>query len=421
MASNAPSQDGDSFEVFMILTLLIIGAFMLLYTYQFHWIAFIWKALRIAEFWLVKWMPDWVPFWGSLELDRAYHWLISTPSRTMSAAFISKFDHHFAKWFMWIPGAIIILIGMRFNLKREKLSSKYNIESLLSRQADFFPQAAPYVTSHPELAELRFRRAGTENTRYSMALSPADFCRMVPPPGLEKDAKKDASLAKPIWDGYDEIDTLLAQKAFEKQLGKRYSGLASLSPLERKLYDALVPRLACPDAYALKFAFAAAADLIPEEVRQTYLDHTITADAGIRKKIQEFVDAKRKKNPDFRLDEQSLRSLALSKGLESALRARWGEVLMRRHAYSRTGLMTMLQEARNTGNLASNELEWLKPEDRTLWYCMATVGRKTAFIECAGVYAHWLLECLCDFPVPEPDVTEAVESLYIALKIKRSV
>jgi intracellular multiplication protein IcmP len=80
--------------------------------------------------------------------------------------------------------------------------------------------------------------------------------------------------------------------------------------------------------------------------------------------------------------------------------------------------MSLLTEARKSGVVAPVEFSWIKGEDRVLWYCLHSVGRKTPFVEGAGAFAHWEVERLVQRPLTRPEVHAAVEALLAALDLR---
>lgn len=92
--------------------------------------------------------------------------------------------------------------------------------------------------------------------------------------------------------------------------------------------------------------------------------------------------------------------------------------VMRRHAFIRTGLMSLLEECRKGGEFASLRFREIKGKDRTLWYTLSSVGRRTPFTECAGVYAHWMMEKHVDRALTRPETTEAVEALAESIGVE---
>ena len=87
-----------------------------------------------------------------------------------------------------------------------------------------------------------------------------------------------------------------------------------------------------------------------------------------------------------------------------------------RHAYVGSIMARLLEIARSDGVLASAEFLWLKPLDRRMWYMLNSVGRPTAVIEVAGLFAHWLAEKKLGCALRVPTVKMAVEALEADIK-----
>lgn len=85
------------------------------------------------------------------------------------------------------------------------------------------------------------------------------------------------------------------------------------------------------------------------------------------------------------------------------------------HAYVITMMASMLEAARLDGVLATAEFIWLKAVDRRLWYMLNSVGRKTAFPEVAGPFAHWHVEKRLRRPLKVPVVDTAVNAMDDAI------
>lgn len=88
------------------------------------------------------------------------------------------------------------------------------------------------------------------------------------------------------------------------------------------------------------------------------------------------------------------------------------------HAYLYTVFMDVLKAGRSTGIVANALFQWLKPIDRSLWYTLCNVGRKSVFAETAAVQAHFLAEKKLGSPIEQPMVDEAVSALDSAIKIR---
>lgn len=90
--------------------------------------------------------------------------------------------------------------------------------------------------------------------------------------------------------------------------------------------------------------------------------------------------------------------------------------VIQKHAYIFTVMAALLEAARDDGVLASADFLWLKPVDRRLWYILNNVGRQTAFVEVAGIFAHWQVEKALKQRSLVPMVDEAVKALEIGIK-----
>ena len=109
-----------------------------------------------------------------------------------------------------------------------------------------------------------------------------------------------------------------------------------------------------------------------------------------------------------------------TEGVEEAFNKLKGERCVQwafqRHAYEYTFMATLLEIARSDGVLASSEFLWLKPIDRPLWYMLNAVGRQTALVEVAGIFAHWLAEKKLGRRLKTPMVKESVNALENAVE-----
>ncbi|MDR1856864.1 MAG: hypothetical protein LBR22_06850 [Desulfovibrio sp.] len=90
--------------------------------------------------------------------------------------------------------------------------------------------------------------------------------------------------------------------------------------------------------------------------------------------------------------------------------------------YRNLMVLAMYRQARTKGVLATSEFIWLRPVDRPLFYLLNNCGRKVAWPEIAGAWAHFKAEDriaddddLCPEDMTEPLVDEAVKGLEESL------
>jgi intracellular multiplication protein IcmP len=67
--------------------------------------------------------------------------------------------------------------------------------------------------------------------------------------------------------------------------------------------------------------------------------------------------------------------------------------------------------AKEKGVLAPAEFLWLKSKDRTLWYALQNLGRKSFFIEGASAHYHWSIEHKVNKKIEFPVLDNLVDSL----------
>lgn len=90
--------------------------------------------------------------------------------------------------------------------------------------------------------------------------------------------------------------------------------------------------------------------------------------------------------------------------------------LEKRHAFTMTLMASMLEISRSDGVLATAEFLWLKPVDRRLWFTLNSVGRRTAVVEVAGIFAHWKAEKKVGRGLKTPMIKAAVDALDESLQ-----
>lgn len=91
------------------------------------------------------------------------------------------------------------------------------------------------------------------------------------------------------------------------------------------------------------------------------------------------------------------------------------QIILERHAYSRTVIVALFIQARRLGVLQPAEMRWMRFFDRELWYVLENIGRQAAFVEAAGVLSHYLYEVKTGVALAEPQLDKAVNGLEAAI------
>lgn len=134
--------------------------------------------------------------------------------------------------------------------------------------------------------------------------------------------------------------------------------------------------------------------------------------------------------PPFFRPARRARGYVLDTHLPGGLAGRMGTLLqdpraaafLRPHSFWRdTALLALYEAARTKVVLPTAEFIWLRPVNRQLWYLLNNLGRRTAWPETAGLWAHYMTETAISRVDPasrgieEPQVEEAVRALERAM------
>ncbi|MDF3055212.1 MAG: icmP [Gammaproteobacteria bacterium] len=240
-----------------------------------------------------------------------------------------------------------------------KFTHVFNMKTIKMLEKDNWPQITPVLKNDLVKEDI-------DKGPWAMAMTPIQFCKKYNL--LKEKMGKDGKPAQEVIPG-------AARQVFVMQLGPLWTDPNTL-PMHAK---------------ALFGAFAACGN--EDRASAFKLLHQIDISAGTGK-----------------LNFEGAEKL-FAKHMNSKLVLR----VLKKHAYVLTVFASMFNLARTDGVFAASEFLWLKPIDRKLWYMLNNVGRRTAFAEVAGPYAHWLAEKKWGAPLRSPMLDEAVKALAIAV------
>jgi intracellular multiplication protein IcmP len=254
---------------------------------------------------------------------------------------------------------MVVLIGLGVWMflynKTMRFRHNYNMQTLKKFEVENWPQITPVV-------DVDLLKKDVDQGPWAMAKLPIDFCKENNLLELTESAE-----GKKIW----ALKNGPAERLFVLQMGPLWQGVQAL-PIHMK---------------ALVVMFVARAHRDFKVTDELILQISKSAELG---------------QLDFTGVEELLLKYQDSKVIS------W---LEKRHAYVGTMMASLLQMARVEGVLATAEFLWLKPVDRRLWYLLNNVGRQTAVVEVAGLFAHWLAEKRLQRGLRTPMVKEAVVAL----------
>lgn len=285
------------------------------------------------------------------------HFMATADKRTVTFPKVGALSDEVGLWLRY--PVILILIGlaawMFFRNRSGRFQHSYSMDSLKKSEVTNWPQITPIVS-------LNLLKENLNEGPWAMAKLPLDFC------------KANDLLEITIGENNKKVWTIkpgLAERLFALQMGSLWKGADALPIHVKALLVAFVARghrdIKVADDLLIQIAKSSA--------------HGKLNFNGVEALLEKYKDSK------------------IIKWLE------------KRHAYVGTLMASLLEIARAEGVLATAEFLWLKPVDRRLWYMLNSVGRQTAVVEVAGLFAHWLAEKRFQRPLRTPMVKEAVTAL----------
>ena len=367
--SGGGQQQSDQTESFFWLLCLTIGVMLAVWWLKREWIIMpiFWMRIHEVNFLLLlvegwgkvaAWLP-WLhlPMPDVKGLVDVKEYMQTTPLEYITLHDFSGANKHIGLWFRYPTMAILVglAIFIYFRHANHRLTKNYTMEQLKKQGSENWPQITPVLS-------LDLLKEDLDEGPWAMAKLPLDFCKEHDMLTIGKSEE-----GKSVW----KLKMEPAHRVFALQIGMPWRGPSAL-PIHLK---------------ALLTIFLARA-LRQRDVADRFLKQ-IALSAGHGKL-------------DFTGVEEQLKLYQDAKPLK------WLET---RHAYVGTMLARLLEMSRIEGVLATAEFLWLKPVDRRMWYLLNNVGRQTAVVEVAGLFAHWMAEKKMNRPLRNPMVKEAVHAL----------
>lgn len=316
----------------------------------------VWRVLRYYQYSFLSYIPFIGP--STSDLPILLDWLQNTPSREVFFDSMWEIDQHYGRNFGVLLAALFFWIGVKRVRGNMGASGKeLGAESVIELLTPIFPHLQYIKDNNPVGKPLRWRPG--EDNQFAMPIQVFEFAEMQPPLGMEKTLTPEQLKAcRPIYEQ--------AEKDFFAAFDKS---------LARKAFEVQMgPPLAT---------------------------------------LKEFSESEKKAFYFFKK--------VLDKKLTKADSKKIIQRLEQKHGFVRTFLMGLFEEAKRLGIITTNDdLMPIMDSDRTLFWCLDSVGRDTPWIESAGPFVHKDMEDLVGIRITEPEVTEAVESLERYLKLDRA-
>ena len=245
---------------------------------------------------------------------------------------------------------------------------RMSLEMLMAEQAKSFPAIGPFLKFDPR--KLPFRAPGqpvpAQLPMFSEQLSPEEWL----------------AYHEIKWSG-SQLDYNKAYQALALQLGQRWQGPDKLPIHGQCLYAACALKVVRKRKDCEEMLNMMADSWTPEK--------GFRPSAKLKAKVRAVI-----KNP------------------------KTGGVLQKfadMHAFETTALLRCLMRAREEGGvLAPAEFLWLRGHDRTLWYPLNNLGRKSYSPEAAGALVHLTNELIAGQKIPTPRFDEVIRGLETYMK-----
>jgi intracellular multiplication protein IcmP len=249
-----------------------------------------------------------------------------------------------------------------------KYRRRMTLEDLIKEQARSFPAIAPFIKFNPLNMPYRVPGDPVPGTlpMFSEALSPEEWIAF-----------------HEIKVQNNQLDMNKAYQALALQLGKRWQGPLKLSMPAQGLYAAFALRHARKRKESEDLLNQLSLAWSPEKG----LDLPLKLKAQIRQII---------KNPKL--------GGALQKYTD-------------KHAFETTALLRALSRSREEGGvLAPASFLWLRGQDRTLWYPLNNLGRKSYHPEAVGALVHYTNELIAGQKIPTPRFEDVIKGIEAFLR-----
>lgn len=425
MSQQNPNESNDFFYLLVGITVAGFGLFL---SSNYSWLVFVWKWIKLAELSFFYILPDWFPIYGKLEIKSLFDFIYSQPYDLMHKDTVFKINDVLSGWVTWPFAVLVIYLGFKKSISSTKIDTIYDHNTLLDELSTIYPHLRPFVKDKPEFKPTRFDRDMPDETyEYGCALDPSDFALLSPALGLEKEAKKSNKFKAPIWDGDIGFDMDLAERSFLSQMGERFTGIKSLNETEKGVYDFFIRRMEINHVENIpKFKTYIASILKAPNSHKVNISKLTPPNQQIYKMLEgdinaEIALAKKKKKKLTRgefLDKRKILTYIKDGKYLNSIKEADAQDILASHAFISTGLLSLFGRARSVGVIDMGDLAWVKKTDRVLYYALSSHGRKVCFVECAGPFAHWLVELVIGEPLMNAEVTEAVTALKLELKMQ---
>ena len=409
MSQGSAEGQGGANDILLIVVAVIVLCMLLSWLFKDY---FIYGALWVA--WFKAWVSNFVV--PDPLLPKIMAGISNVDITTVGYGDAFEIVNRAGRYFAWPIGAFMAFVGFKVMVRStvDRYRRTFTLYSLLAQKAKHFPAVRPIVGLN--LLGQPLHKGPWAAAKSAIRLSLEQKLLYIVPPGLPDVPanRKGIRHIEPRKIDREKVDTFRLNRERTTQLMAHQLGFRLLNngiiQLKRwrswpKHYQALIA------VFLLRAApLDGDARVQSDELLIQYNDSFYTPNLK-----------KGKRKQDIKLDDLDIEGVedVLKRYLDnpSVLREEHRLIyrLLGQHAYINPLMMNLLGTigtgARARGILTTADFIWLRPIDRTLWYCLNNMGRKTAWPECGGAWAHMQAEEMMRTPIGTPEVERAVDAL----------
>ncbi len=363
-------------EIMSFLVLFVAGGFLVIIWWIFkEQLTDVYRWIRVFEMWLGSMIvgDDFsitIPGLGVQTLKTWRDWLPTANIENIGQQEIKVTTHMAMGALRLVFSGALILMGIIVILFEPgaQFRRKMNLEELMAEQAKSFPTIAPFIDFNPLKIPSRVigEAVPAKLPLFAEALSPEEWV-----------AYNEVPYEKGV------VNFPKAYKGMLKQLGHRWQGPLKLPIYAQGLYAVFAlkhirKREEAEDLLnKMALSWSARRGFKPSMGLVSYIKKTIKNPA-IGGKLKPYAD---------------------------------------QHAFNTTALLRCLARAREEGGvIAPATFLWLRGVNRTLWYPLNNLGRRSYHAEASGAMVHYTYELIAGQKIPTPKFDDAIEGLEIFLK-----
>jgi hypothetical protein len=428
--NNEKQDHGDFVIVFMVIFLFLFNA---LWAYKYEWFVAIWYYLKLPVYTAMSYIPKdiisglffWV-FWEEsfanniksiAGIFKSYTFEQFTNVDLMNKE-LAKYNVNIKQFVsfvnkttttIYIPFLIPLFIYIKNKItSKRRFNRIHSIESLGVQESVIWNQIRPVIYEYDNFINVK----SMDDEWFAMSMKPAEYFNKHKL--VNEFTYEDKDDYEKYGQKYYKLDSNKMYNHFAKQIGEPWRGVNKLNFDEKSLLSIFITKLMREADRSQEInnnlaiyhsSYPKKKNINIKKLFSTKIFKVIKkhrSDNATRKRIiKESAIVKKiiKKDIDkiinqyFPTDIYKRKGLLMKKVLVKKAELNPAiQKILDSHFYKKTVFARFLEEARKAGVLASCEFLWIKKFDRDLWFTLSQVGRTASFVECAGVWSHYISE-----------------------------